>query len=354
MDWEHPSWRLDLAFISKPLHIDMERSNKIILACVFHGPCPSDGWTSNNQRAGRGRQSNLTSCLFHQILSNFLPSLSIRWLDQQQSARRTRPAEQLDIMPFPSDSVKFLAFLVHQMTGPATISAPDEAGRATWHHAFSIRFSQISCLPCPSDDWTSNNHRAGRGRQSNLTSCLFHQILSNFLPSLSIRWLDQQQSPRRTRPAEQLDIMPFPSDSLKFLAFLVHQMTGPATISAPDEASRATWHHAFSIRFSQITCLPCPSDDWTSNNQRTGRGPQSNLTSCLFHQILSNHLLSCPSDGWTTTDRSGRGQQSNLTSCLFHKILSNYLPSLSIRWLDQQQSARRTRLAEQLDIMPFP
>ena len=247
MDWEHPSWRLDLAFISVPLHIDMERSNKIILACVFHGPCPSDGWTSNNQRAGRGRQSNLTSCLFHQILSNFLPSLSIRWLDQQQSARRTRPAEQLDIMPFPSDSLKFLAFLVHQMTGPATITAPDEASRATCHHAFSIRFSQ------------------------------------------------------------------------KLLAFLVHQMTGPATISAPDEAGRATWHHAFSIRFSQISCLPCPSDDWTSNNHRAGQGRQSNLTSCLFHQILSN-----------------------------------FLPSLSIRWLDQQQSARRTRPAEQLDIMPFP
>ena len=178
------------------------------------------------------------------------------------------------------------------MTGLATISAPDEAGRATWHHAFSIRFSQITCLPCPSDDWTSNQ-RAGRGRQSNLTSCLFHQILSNYLPSLSIRWLDQRQSARRTRPAEQLDIMPFPSDSLKLLAFLVHQMTGPATISAPDEASRATWHDAFSI--SQI-----PSNDmWGWGNQRenqSGLASRSNLLSrrdenFIFYMILQMFII---------------------------------------------------------------
>ena len=180
------------------------------------------------------------------------------------------------------------------MTGPATITALDEAGRATWHHAFSIRFSQISCLPCPSDDWTSNNQRAGRGRQSNLTSCLFHQILSNNLPSLSIRWLDQQQSPRWTRPGEQLDIMPFPSDSLKFLAFLVHQMTGPATISAPDEAGRATWHHAFSIRFSQ------------------------KLLAFLVHQMTGPATISAP-------DEAGRATWHHAFSIRFSQKLLAFL-----------------------------
>ena len=282
-------------------------------------PCPSDAWTSNTDRAGRGQQSNLTSCLFHQIFSNHLFPLSIRCVDQQYWPCRTRPAEQLDIMPFPSDFLQSLVSLVHQMRGPAILTVPDEASRATWHHAFSIRFFQITCFPCPSDAWTSNTGRAGRGQQSNFTSCLFHQILSNDLYPLSIRCVDQQYWPCRTRPAEQLDIMPFPSDSVKLLAFLVHQMRGPAILTVPDEASRATWHHAFSIRFCQITSFPCPSDAWTSNTDRAGRGQQSNLTSCLFRQIFSNHLF-----------------------------------SLSIRCVDQQYWPCRTRPAEQLDIMPFP
>ena len=285
----------------------------------------SDSWTSNNVRAGRGRQSNFTWCLFHQILSNHLLSLSIRQrLEQQQSAHCRRPAEQLDIMPFASDFFKSLAFLVHQTAaGAAAISALQEATRATWHHAFCIRFFQITCFPCPSDGcWSSSNQRTAGGQQSNLTSCLLHQIFSNHLLSLSIRRpLEQQQSAHCRRPAEQLDIMPFASDFFKSLAFLVHQTAaGAAAISALQEASRATWHHAFCIRFFQITCFPCPSDGcWSSSNQRTAGGQQSNLTSCLLHQIFSNHLL-----------------------------------SLSIRrLLEQQQSAHCRRLAEQLDIMPF-
>ena len=294
-------------------------------------PFPSDFFKSlaslvhqihgtSNDRAGRGRQSKLTSCLFHQIFSIHLLPLSIRFMDQQWSCW-TRPAEQLDIMPFPSDFFKSLASLVHQIHGPAMIVL-DEASRATWHHAFSIRFFQFTCFPCPSDSWTSNDRAGGgqqsnltsclfhqifsihllplsirfmdqhwscwRGQQSNLTSCLFHQIFSNHLLPLSIRFMDQQWS-CWTRPAEQLDIMPFPSDFFKSLASLVHQIHGPAMIVL-DEAGRATWHHAFSIRFFQITCFPCPSDSWTSND-RAGRGQQSNLTSCLFHQIFSNHLL---------------------------------------------------------------
>ena len=416
MDWEHPSRRLDLAFISikKNMLCPCTLTRKDQKTKTFQ---PSDSWTSND-RAGRGQQSNLTSCLFHQIFSNHLLPLSIRFMDQQWSCW-TRPAEQLDIMPFPSDFFKSLASLVHQIHGPAMIVL-DEASRATWHHAFSIRFFQITCFPCPSDSWTSND-RAGRGQQSNLTSCLFHQIFSIHLLPLSIRFMDQQWS-CWTRPAEQLDIMPFPSDFFKSLAALVHQIHGPAMIVL-DEASRATWHHAFSIRFFQITCFPCPSDSWTSND-RAGRGQQSNLTSCLFHQIFSNHLLPlsirfmdqqwscwtrpaeqidimpfpsdffnslaslvhqihgpamivldeasratwhhafsirffqitcfpCPSDSWTSNERAGRGQQSNLTSCLFHQIFSNHLLPLSIRFMDQQWSCWR-RPAEQLDIMPFP
>ena len=416
MDWEHPSRRLDLAFISikKNMLCPCTLTRKDQKTKTFQ---PSDSWTSND-RAGRGQQSNLTSCLFHQIFSNHLLPLSIRFMDQQWTCW-TRPAEQLDIMPFPSDFFKSLASLVHQIHGPAMIVL-DEASRATWHHAFSIRCFQITCFPCPSDSWTSND-RAGRGRQSNLTSCLFHQIFSIHLLPLSIRFMDQQWS-CWTRPAEQLDIMPFPSDFFKSLAALVHQIHGPAMIVL-DEASRATWHHAFSIRFFQITCFPCPSDSWTSND-RAGRGQQSNLTSCLFHQMFSNHLLPlsirfmdqqwscwtrpaeqldimpfpsdffnslaslvhqihgpamivldeasratwhhafsirffqitcfpCPSDSWTSNERAGRGQQSNLTSCLFHQIVLNHLLPLSIRFMDQQWSCWR-RPAEQLDIMPFP
>ena len=289
-------------------------------------PCPSDGgWSSSNQRTAGGQQSNLTSCLLHQIFSNHLLSLSIRRrLEQQQSAHCRRPAEQLDIMPFASDFFKSLAFLVHQTAaGAAAISALQEASRATWHHAFCIRFFQITCFPCPADGgWSSSNQRTAGGQQSNLTSCLLHQIFSSHLLSLSIRRpLEQQQSAHCRRPAEQLDIMPFASDFFKSLAFLVHQTAdGAAAISALQEASRATWHHAFCIRFFQITCFPCPSDGgWSSSNQRTAGGQQSNLTSCLLHQIFSSHLL-----------------------------------SLSIRRrLEQQQSAHCRRPAEQLDIMPF-
>ena len=204
MDWEHPRRRLDLAFISikKNMLCPCTLTRKDQKTKTFQ---PSDSWTSND-RAGRGQQSNLTSCLFHQIFSNHLLPLSIRFMDQQWSCW-TRPAEQLDIMPFPSDFFKSLASLVHQIHGPAMIVL-DEASRATWHHAFSIRFFQITCFPCPSDSWTSND-RAGRGQQSNLTSCLFHQIFSIHLLPLSIRFMDQQWS-CWTRPAEQLDIMPFP------------------------------------------------------------------------------------------------------------------------------------------------
>ena len=226
-------------------------------------------------------------------------------MDQQWSCW-TRPAEQLDIMPFPSDFFKSLASLVHQIHGPAMIVL-EEASRATWHHAFSIRFFQITCFPCPSDSWTSND-RAGRGQQSNLTSCLFHQIFSNHLLPLSIRFMDQQWS-CWTRPAEQLDIMPFPSDFFKSLASLVHQIpsndlwgwgnqrenqSGLASrsnlLSCRDENLYFTWfyksyfhvgtthcdHLSYmfswhslgrSLKVSSSLCFACPSDSdevWTA------------------------------------------------------------------------------------------
>eukprot|EP00434_Breviolum_minutum_P042386 symbB.v1.2.037726.t1/scaffold5649.1/size36637/1 len=78
------------------------------------GSTQADSWTSND-RAGRGQQSNLTSCLFHQIFSNHLLPL---------------PAEQLDIMPFPSDFFKSLASLVHQIHGPAMIVLDEIHGPA--------------------------------------------------------------------------------------------------------------------------------------------------------------------------------------------------------------------------------
>ena len=57
MDWEHPRWPLDLAFISiknkmlRPCALTRkDQTGKNLLACVFHSPCPSDAWTSSNDR----------------------------------------------------------------------------------------------------------------------------------------------------------------------------------------------------------------------------------------------------------------------------------------------------------------
>ena len=183
--------------------------------------------------------------LVHQMAGPMITMIApaIWWKGKQVIA--TRPAEQLDLMPLPSDSLKSLAFLVHQMAGPmiTMIAAP-----AFWWKGKQVIATrpaeQLDLMPLPSDSLKS-------------LAFLVHQMAGPMITMIAapvIWWKGKQVI--ATRPAEQLDLMPLPSDSLKSVTFLIYQMAGPATI-APDEASRATWHHAFSIRFSQITCFPC-------------------------------------------------------------------------------------------------
>ena len=160
------------------------------------------------------------------------------------------------MMPLPSDSLKSLITCF-----PLSIRWLEQS--AHWRRPAE----QLDMMPFPSDSLKS------------LITCF----------PLSIRWLEQSAHWRR--PAEQLDMMPFPSDSLKSLITCF-----PLSIRWLEQS--AHWRRPA----EQLDMMPfpsdslkslaflCPSDGWS--NQRNGGGQQSNLILCLFHQILSNHLLS--------------------------------------------------------------
>ena len=110
--------------------------------------------------------------------------------------------------------------------------------------------------------------------------------------------LEQQQSPCRTRLAERLDIMPFPSDALKSLAFLVHQMAGPmmTMIVAP-----AIWW----TRIADRCTMPPPCRAPGGNRQ-----PKAYLRRRILHQQHSNYKARTPGvlQRWEGSDKAVVGE----------------------------------------------